>query len=119
MDVIRTDPAFDVSCNQSTAGGGRTVFQKRLDGSVDFYRNWSDYKIGFGSVRGEFWPGLFRIHRLTSDNTNIMMLRVNLEDFEGNTSYTEYNLFGVMSMKDKFKLILDSYSGKYFLNYIP
>ena len=95
------------------------MFQKRLDGSVDFYLNWNDYKIGFGNLSGEFWLGLDKIHRLTSDNTNIMMLRVDMEDFEGNTSYAEYNLFGVMSMKDKFKLILGSYSGKYFLNYIP
>ncbi|XP_058971928.2 techylectin-5B-like [Pocillopora verrucosa] len=39
------------------------------------------------------------------------MLRVDLEDFEGNTRYAEYNLFGVMSEKDKYKLLLGSYSG--------
>ncbi|CAH3132797.1 unnamed protein product [Pocillopora meandrina] len=38
------------------------------------------------------------------------MLRVDLEDFEGNTAYAEYKIFGVMSEKDKYKLILGSYS---------
>ena len=101
--------AFDVFCDQTTAGGGWTVFQKRLDGSVDFFLNWSDYKVGFGDLNGEFWLGLDKIHRLTSYNNS--MLRVHLEDFEGNTSYAEYNKFGLMSENDKYKLILGNYSG--------
>ena len=112
MYTIKPDnlPAFDVFCDQTTAGGGWAVFQKRLNGSVDFNRSWNDYKHGFGDLKSEFWLGLDKIHRLTSDNKS--MLRVDLEDFEGNTRYAEYNLFGVMSEKDKYKLILGSYLGR-------
>ena len=86
------------------------MFQRRLDGSVDFYRTWTEYKGGFGDLNGEFWLGLDKIHRLTSNNNNT--LRVDLEDFERNTAYAEYKMFGVMSENDKYKLILGSYSGK-------
>ena len=113
MYAIKPDnlSAFDVFCDQTTAGGGWTVFQKRLDGSVDFYLNWNDYKHGFGNPNCEFWLGLDKIHRLISYNNNV--LRVDLEDFEGNTAYAEYNMFGVMSENDKYRLILGAYSGKF------
>ena len=107
-------PAFDVFCDQTAAGGGWTVFQKRLNGSVDFYLNWSDYKVGFGDLNGELWLGLDKIHRLTADNNS--MLRVNLEDFEGNTRFAEYNMFGVLNENNMYRLNLGSYSGMTFEN---
>ena len=60
-----------------TDGGGWTVFQRRQDGSVDFYRNWTDYENGFGYLNGEFWLGLSKIHRLSKGGSNI--LRIDLK----------------------------------------
>ena len=113
--VYTIDPdnagAFDVFCDQTTAGGGWTVFQKRLDGSVDFYRGWDDYKRGFGNLNGEFWLGLDKIHRLTKQRSR---LRVDLEDTTGKTAYAEYDFFGVASENSKYKLSLGTYSGRCF-----
>ena len=110
MYIIKPDnqSAFNVFCDQITAGGGWTVFQKRIDGSVDFNLNWGDYKRGFGNLGGEFWLGLDRIHRLTSDNNS--MLRVDMADFEGRSAYAEYSSFGVRSEHDKYQLILGYYN---------
>jgi len=33
------------------------VFQRRRDGTVDFYRTWTEYSEGFGYPGGEFWLG--------------------------------------------------------------
>ena len=103
------DGPFDVYCDQNTAGGGWTVFQKRLDGSVDFNLGWDDYKRGFGNLNGEFWLGLDKIHRLTKERSR---LHVDLEDTIGKTAYAEYDFFGVASERTKYKLSLGTYSGK-------
>ena len=111
LDPLGTgEYVFEVFCDQKTSSGGWTVFQRRVEGSVDFFLDWTDYKHGFGNLSGEFWLGLDKIHRLISDHNNV--LRVDLEDFEGNTAYAEYNMFGVMSEENKYKLILGAYSGK-------
>jgi len=111
--VYTIDPdglgSFDVFCDQKTAGGGWTVFQKRLDGSVDFNRGWNDYKRGFGNLNGEFWLGLDKINRLTK--TKKSRLRVELEDTKGNTAYAEYDLFAVSSENTNYKISLGTYSG--------
>ena len=85
------------------------MFQKRLDGSVDFYRYWDDYKNGFGNLNGEFWLGLDKIYRLTEKKRN--RLRVDLEETTGNTAYAEYDMFAVTNETTKYKLSLGRYSG--------
>ncbi|KAL9989407.1 hypothetical protein ACROYT_G003954 [Oculina patagonica] len=109
--VYKIDPdglgEFDVFCDQKTAGGGWTVFQKRRDGSVDFFRAWDDYKRGFGNLNGEFWLGLDNIHRLTVSGS--YKLRVDLEDIHGKTAFAEYSSFSVASERAKYQLNLGRY----------
>ena len=74
--------------------GGWTVFQRRRDGSENFYRNWADYVAGFGNLKREFWLGLNHIHCLTSAAPRTE-LRVDLADFFGNYKYAHYGFFNV------------------------
>ena len=87
-----------------TDGGGWTVNQRRMDGSVDFYCNWTDYNEGFGNSSEEFWLGLNKIYRLTHYGTN--SLQVNLEDFENNKTYVLYSTFNIGDSTTKYTLTL-------------
>ncbi|VDI14294.1 Hypothetical predicted protein, partial [Mytilus galloprovincialis] len=66
-----------VWCDQHTDGGRWTVVQRRQDGSVDFDRNWVNYRAGFGAPHTEYWIGDSLINTQqagcqfsTSDNDN-------------------------------------------------
>ncbi|XP_012637564.1 ficolin-2 [Microcebus murinus] len=96
-----------VLCDMDTDGGGWTVFQRRVDGSVDFYRDWAAYKRGFGSRLGEFWLGNDNIHSLTAQGTS--ELRVDLVDFEGTRHFAKYSSFKVESEAEKYKLVLGAF----------
>ena len=92
----------------TTDGGGWTVFQRRMDGSVDFYQNWTDYQQGFGNLSGEFWLGLDKIHRLTSTSTQ---LQIDLQDFNGSSRYAQYTSFSVGDSASKYILSVSGYNG--------
>ncbi|PFX13812.1 fibrinogen-like protein A [Stylophora pistillata] len=111
--VYSVDPdgqgRFDVYCDMCTDGGGWTVFQRRQDGSVDFYRGWGDYKAGFGQLTGEFWLGNDKIHRLTACRCST--LRVELEDWSSTKVYAKYGKFDIGDEQTQYRLRVGSYSG--------
>ena len=85
------------------------MFQRRQDGSVDFYRRWNDYKSGFGQLTAEFWLGNDKIHRLTAARPST--LRVELEDWNGVRVYAKYGKFNIGDEQAKYRLEVGSYSG--------
>jgi len=113
-----------------------TTFQvilRRQDGSVEFTREWEDFKQGFGSLTGEFYTGqsfhwrsssayccicvleLFItklilyfaghevIHQLTSSGRRYS-LRVDLESYEGERIFAEYSEFSIGSESSNYIL---------------
>ncbi|VDI53175.1 Hypothetical predicted protein [Mytilus galloprovincialis] len=99
----------EVYCNMEADNGGWIVIQRRLNGEVDFYRDWNSYKYGFGDLDGEFWLGNELIHEITSRGN--YMLRVDLEDFEGNHRFATYNTFYVESENSEYAVQMSGYTG--------
>ncbi|XP_041361312.1 fibrinogen C domain-containing protein 1-B-like [Gigantopelta aegis] len=104
----RKDP-IRVYCDLTTDGGGWLVFQRRQDGSENFYRNWEDYLVGFGNLSREFWLGNENIHRLTHQRP--YQLRVDLEDWGGKKAYAIYDYFSIGPVTDYYRLFVIGYSG--------
>ena len=100
---------MQVYCDMETDGGGWTVFQRRQDGSEDFYRGWDDYVVGFGDLSGESWLGSDKIHRLT--NGVMTTLRIDIGDFEGRTAFAQYATFRVLNSSTNYTLNVAGYSG--------
>ncbi|XP_028513446.1 ficolin-2-like [Exaiptasia diaphana] len=99
-----------VYCDQTTDGGGWVKFQRRQDGTVDFYRNWHDYKTGFGTFSGEFWLGNDIIHILTSSQ-GLNELRVDIESFNGTKAFAKYSNFSILGENYNYTLLVSGYSG--------
>uniref|UniRef100_A0A8C6VFA9 Fibrinogen C-terminal domain-containing protein n=1 Tax=Naja naja TaxID=35670 RepID=A0A8C6VFA9_NAJNA len=96
-----------VFCDMEVDGGGWLVFQRRQDGSVNFYRKWESYKKGFGRQGSEFWLGNDKIHLLSSSGTQ--QLRIDVEDFNGSTTFATYSSFRIANESENYKLSLGSY----------
>ena len=86
------------------------MFQRRRDGSENFYRGWTEYERGFGDVKGEHWLGLKKISCLTGSKP-VAQLRVDLADFEGRHKYAHYSYFSVGNPSTNYKLSVGGYSG--------
>ena len=91
-----------ISCEMSLLGGGWTVIQRRIDGSVDFDENWSRYKQGFGDLGQNFWYGNERIHKLTWWSKNDILFELHLPD--GRTFYPMYDEFKVDNGDNRYTL---------------
>ncbi|XP_071795550.1 ryncolin-2-like [Asterias amurensis] len=105
---ISLTDGLHVYCDMETDGGGWIVFQRRQDGSVDFYRNWTEYQSGFGDLHNEFWLGNDILRDLTGSGQ--WQLRVDMDDWQSNRAWASYGEFAVTG--DKYTLHVGSYDAQ-------
>ena len=95
-------------CDLHTEGGGWVIIQRRSTGNVDFYKNWSAYKHGFGSLADDFWLGNDRIHALTSQGSYELMVSLRY----GNISaFAHYQTFSLDDESNNYTLRIGGYDG--------
>ncbi|XP_078502004.1 tenascin-X isoform X11 [Lissotriton helveticus] len=97
-----------VFCDMDTDGGGWMVFQRRMNGKTNFWRNWDEYAAGFGNLTQEFWLGNENLHKLTSQGA--YELRVDLRT-KNESAYAVYDSFRVDTQNNHYRLRLGKYSG--------
>ena len=102
-DVNINGKTTKVFCDMTSNEGGWTVFQRRIDGAVNFNRSWEDYKNGFGSVNGEYWLGNKFIHQLSKSVSNTLV-RIEGIDFQNNHKFIIFEKFWIEDERNKYKL---------------
>ena len=80
-----------------------------MDGSVDFFQKFKQYRNGFGNPDTEYWLGLKHIRSLVLQGEQ--ELRVDLEDWDRNKRYAEYSPFSIGSGVNEYELDIGGYTG--------
>ena len=99
---------LQVSCDQETDGGGWIIYQRRLDGSVNFTRNWDDYKHGFGIIGDdttEMWLGNENVHQLLNAyGSTEWELWLEVHSFDGDVCSAKCYPFQISTETSGYKL---------------
>ena len=104
---------IQVYCDQATDGGGWAVIQRRVDGSVDFFRDWKNYKKGFGPLQNEFWLGLDNIFTISLQGVypRSNELRIDMKNLKGVYQHVKYKEFEIANENRQYLLHVGKYSG--------
>ncbi|XP_055949972.1 techylectin-like protein isoform X1 [Argiope bruennichi] len=109
---IADDKPMEVYCDMDTDGGGWTVIQRRGNygrPSDYFYKDWMNYKKGFGSLEKDFWLGNDNIFTLT--NQRLYSIRFDLKAVDGERRHALYDKFWIDDEDHKYTLHIKDYSG--------
>ncbi|XP_073828515.1 ficolin-2-like isoform X1 [Musca autumnalis] len=79
-----------------------TTIARRMDGSVDFYKNWAEYKAGFGNPP---FIGLEKLHLLTTAVPHVE-LKIVIRSWDNEERYAIYDGFQIGNETEKYQIKL-------------
>ncbi|XP_055950612.1 techylectin-like protein [Argiope bruennichi] len=109
---VTEDKSLEVYCDMDTDGGGWTVIQRRGNFSRPndyFFKDWANYKKGFGDIEKDFWLGNDFIFALS--NQRPYSIRFDLKAVDGEKRYALYDSFWIDDEEHKYILHITDYSG--------
>ena len=99
--ALPTSGLKEVRCDMETDGGGWIVIQRRFDGSVDFFKEWDEYREGFGTMEGEFWLGNKYLYEMANIAAHEWYFKATA--FDNEVGISRYGSFRVASEENKFQ----------------
>ena len=110
QNILKT---IQVYCDQETDGGGWTVFQRRIDGSVSFFRDWLNYKNGFGQLQNEFWLGNENLFTMSLQGLYPRgnELRIDMENSKRIHQHAKYKKFQVGNADTHYTIQVGDFAG--------
>ena len=110
---LSEQPMFPVRCNLYDAGyGGLILIQKRsTDSKLEFSRDWSDYKAGFGDLKSSFWIGLDKLHTLAAPGRGAILV-ITIKVNRNIMIHANYSTFEVAGEANNYRLTIGGYKGR-------
>ena len=87
---------------------GWIAIQQRLAGSVDFYRNWTEYRNGFGDPATDYYLGNELIHQLTFGKQ--IQIAIVGQDFNDEFRILYFDGFYIENEQNKYRLHAGTFS---------
>ncbi|XP_037940700.1 angiopoietin-related protein 1-like [Teleopsis dalmanni] len=99
-----------VYCDEFEGVNDWLTIHRRIDDSINFFRDWETYKEGFGNIFTNYFIGLDNLYALTSNQ--IQELLIVMVDIYDISYIARYDSFGIGNEVDKYRLnLLGSFRG--------
>ena len=109
-DLFRNKRELNIKINKGFVDIGDVILRNTAAGSNSyyFYRTWSEYRQGFGTIDSLYWIGLDKLHDLSQRGCAVLF---DLQDPDGTWYYARYSTFLVGDSADYYRLSVGGFTG--------